>query len=82
MESTHWRLQLNNALQKSYGVTALTWEQNQLGPQHAGRWEAVALIRYTPYGKGQGSTMGEAKEAAARIAYDTLLVELARGKMI
>ncbi|TCD70130.1 hypothetical protein EIP91_004859 [Steccherinum ochraceum] len=75
-ESQHWRLQLNNLLQRSYGTSALSWEQKQLGSQHAGTWEATALIRFVPYGRGRGRTVGEAREAAAQQAYAALHNEL------
>ncbi|CAL1694267.1 unnamed protein product [Somion occarium] len=68
----HWRRQLNNLLQRSYGVQALQWVQQQHGSQHQGLWEARALIQQIEYGRGMGQTCNEAKEEAAYRAYTAL----------
>ncbi|KAH8099696.1 hypothetical protein BXZ70DRAFT_1008679 [Cristinia sonorae] len=75
-EQTHARLRLNNLLQRTIGTGALTWEQTQIGSEHSGYWEVVALIRYVPYGRGTGRSIGEAREAAAHEAYAQLYNEL------
>ncbi|KAI0094496.1 hypothetical protein BDY19DRAFT_988332 [Irpex rosettiformis] len=74
----HWRLQLNNLLQRSYGTAALRWECQQFGPQHTAPWTVVAYINGVEYGRGQGHTQGDAKERAANMAYSGLFAELSR----
>ncbi|KAI0348139.1 hypothetical protein BDW22DRAFT_1424353 [Trametopsis cervina] len=77
-ESSHWRMQLNNLLQRSYGTRVLTWQTEQIGPQHVAPWVATALVNGVNYGSGQAHTQGEAKEQAARVAYYGLMDELSR----
>ncbi|KAI0783363.1 hypothetical protein C8Q75DRAFT_444198 [Abortiporus biennis] len=71
--SNHWRLQLNNVLQRSYGTRALDWTDSHYGPEHAGYWESVVYIRGVEYGRGKGATQSEAREVAAQHAYNHLL---------
>ncbi|EKM61459.1 uncharacterized protein PHACADRAFT_204628 [Phanerochaete carnosa HHB-10118-sp] len=71
-EPTHWRLQLNNLLQISWGVHSLRWEQSQTGSQHSSPWVAVAFIQNVEWGRGQAHSLGAAKEEAARVAYRAL----------
>lgn len=74
--SEHWRLQLNNLLQRSYGVYALQWRDHHHGLERNGVWESIAYIRGIEYGRGSGPRIGDAHEAAASIAYAQLYAQL------
>ncbi|KAK7686574.1 hypothetical protein QCA50_010174 [Cerrena zonata] len=77
MADPQWRQRLNNLLQKSdLGREALAWQEYQAGAQHTSDWEAIAYIRSIEYGRGRAHTLADAKETAARIAYEVLFQQL------
>jgi len=61
----HWRMELNNYLQSSYGTAALRWEVHEVNPTIP-IWEAIAYIQGVEYARGRGVTQGAAKEEAAQ----------------
>ncbi|KZP06733.1 hypothetical protein FIBSPDRAFT_966192 [Athelia psychrophila] len=68
---TQYRMNLNNFLQERFGSTQnLTWERQQVGPQHAGQWIVVAFFKGVEYGRGAAGISAAAEEAAA---YQVLL---------
>ncbi|OBZ68388.1 hypothetical protein A0H81_11595 [Grifola frondosa] len=42
--SDHWRMELNNYLQRSHGTRVLKWEHTHIGPQNDLTWTAYAFI--------------------------------------
>lgn len=83
--NSEWRMQLNNLLQRTWGVGTLAWTSGQSGPKHSTPWEAVAYSTYyhqsvdhptnhftvngVEYGRGTAWKEGDAKELAARAAF-------------
>ncbi|TFK53658.1 hypothetical protein OE88DRAFT_1655880 [Heliocybe sulcata] len=71
-EQNHHRMALNNWLQGHPRFGKVTWAQSQGGLQHDPVWSATAYVRGIEYGKGMGTTLGEAKEKAAYAALAAL----------
>jgi len=72
METDGNRMRLNNLLQ-SRKTMQLTWQTTQSGPAHQPTWQATACINGAEFGKGTGQTQGQAKEVAAREAYNKIV---------
>ncbi|KAH9949370.1 hypothetical protein B0H21DRAFT_130892 [Amylocystis lapponica] len=43
----HWRMELNNHLQRTIGRQTLTWDYSSSGPRHAPSWTAIAYSGFT-----------------------------------
>ena len=87
-------MRLNNLLQATRGVQALTWETFQAGPQHTAPWTAIAYsesdllhslqiaeqltVQGVEWGRGVHHSLGDAKELAAKQAYRALYRETYR----
>ncbi|KAF8126846.1 hypothetical protein K438DRAFT_1949280 [Mycena galopus ATCC 62051] len=70
-DQNHYRTWLNNVAQ-SYGYN-ISYESGWTGPQNP-LWEATAYVNNIPYGSGNGSTQGSAREKAAKRALIALRV--------
>ncbi|KAF8204323.1 hypothetical protein K438DRAFT_1819617 [Mycena galopus ATCC 62051] len=68
----HYRTWLNNVAQ-SYGYN-ISYESGCTGPQNSPLWAATAYVNNIPYGSGNGSTQGSAREKAAKRALIALRV--------
>jgi len=64
----HWRMELNNVLQRNKALGQLKWEDIP-AHGHQGPWTAIARINDVEYGRGEGNSRDEAREAAAHVAY-------------
>lgn len=72
-ETQHYRQALNNYLQQKYGNTNMQeWLMSSTGPQHSPTWTAIMNLNGLEWGRGQGGSIGSAKEDAARAALQQL----------
>ncbi|PPQ95241.1 hypothetical protein CVT26_014932 [Gymnopilus dilepis] len=60
------RTRLNNFCQ--HLKLTLTFGLEETGPQNQPEWKSVAYINDVEYGRGSGSTKGDAKKVAAEAA--------------
>jgi len=68
-----YRMQLNNYVQRVYKThTVISWDNEQLGPEHDSNWKSVVKINHTTYGTGTARLLDNAREEAARQALISL----------
>ncbi|KAI0369341.1 hypothetical protein BV20DRAFT_1053378 [Pilatotrama ljubarskyi] len=70
--SEHWRMALNDYIQKNNLGAHVQWTQTQAGPQNALSWTACVFFRGVEYGRGSATTLGAARELAAEQALRAL----------
>ncbi|KAI0692968.1 hypothetical protein BC835DRAFT_1416237 [Cytidiella melzeri] len=63
---------LNNHLQATDQVAALSWSDSKSGPDHAPVWTSICKLDGVEVGRGTGPLKHAARDAAARQALQTL----------
>ncbi|KZT64580.1 hypothetical protein DAEQUDRAFT_769571 [Daedalea quercina L-15889] len=73
---SHWRMELNNIVQKNKALGEVKWDKDYSPHGHQGPWTAVVRINGVEYGTGQGSSKDAAREVAAKMAYEEVVRRL------
>jgi len=66
---------LNNYLQATNRLTALSWDESTTGLEHSPMWTCVCKINGKPYGTGTGMNKQAARDVACKVTLEGLVME-------
>ncbi|TBU34438.1 hypothetical protein BD309DRAFT_946270 [Dichomitus squalens] len=73
MSTDHWRMQLNNYVQRNGLQNFVSWTQPvPSGPRNAPTWTIAVFFNGTEYGRGSSTRLDSAKEIAAELCLKAL----------